>query len=186
VPGSRHKRSHTPVRMSVTIRPASTDELPALRAIERLAGERFRDVGLPGVAEHEPPPLGVLARYAGDGRCWVAVDDAGGAIGYVLVDAVDGNAHVEQVSVHPDHQGAGVGRALMGRVATWAGEAGMPAVTLTTFSDVPWNAPLYRHLGFRVLRDEEIGPGLRAVRDEETAHGLDPARRVCMRMDLYR
>lgn len=74
----------------------------------------------------------------------------------------------------------------MGRVATWAGEAGMPAVTLTTFSDVPWNAPLYRQLGFRVLRDEEIGPGLRAVRDEETAHGLDPARRVCMRMDLSR
>jgi GNAT superfamily N-acetyltransferase len=167
--------------MPVVIRPPSTAELPALRTIERLAGERFRGVGLPEVADDEPSSLDALTRYTEQGRCWVAFDDAGGPIGYVLVDAVDGNAHVEQVSVHPDHQGSGVGRALMERVFDWAGEVGMPAVTLTTFSDVPWNAPLYRHLGFRVLRDEELGPELRAVRDQETAHGLDPDRRVCMR-----
>ena len=172
--------------MSVAIRPPSTDELPALRTIERLAGERFRGVGLSEVADHEPPSLDVLARYAREGRCWVAIDDAAGPIGYVLVDAVDGNAHVEQVSVHPDHQGSGVGRALMERVVDWASEVGMPAVTLTTFKDVPWNAPLYRHLGFRVLNDEELAPGLRAVRDGETAHGLDPGRRVCMRLELHR
>jgi GNAT superfamily N-acetyltransferase len=124
-----------------------------------------------------------LAHYTELGRCWAAVDDAGGPIGYVLVNAVDGSAHVEQVSVHPDHQGSGVGRALMERVYEWADEEGTPAVTLTTFSDVPWNAPLYRHLGFRVLRDEEVGPGLRVIRDRETAHGVDPARRVCMLRD---
>jgi N-acetylglutamate synthase-like GNAT family acetyltransferase len=83
-------------------------------------------------------------------------------------------------------RGSGVGRALMERVSAWARESGMPAVTLTTFDDVPWNAPLYRHLGFRVLGEDELGPGLRAVRDAETAHGLDPARRVCMRLELSR
>jgi GNAT superfamily N-acetyltransferase len=170
--------------MAVVVRPPAISELPALRTIERLAGERFRDVGLPDVADDEPPSLGVLTRYTEHGRCWVAVDDAGSPIGYVLVDAVDGNAHVEQVSVHPDHQGSGVGRTLMERVFGWATEAGMPGVTLTTFSDVPWNAPLYRHLGFRVLRDDELGPGLRAIRDQETGHGLDPARRVCMLLAL--
>jgi len=185
VAGSRHA-VRTPARMSVAIRPPFTDELPVLRTIERLAGERFRDVGLPEVAEDEPPSLDVLARHAGDGRCWVAVDEAAGPIGYVLVDSVDGNAHVEQVSVLPAHQGSGVGRALMERVSAWAGESRMPAVTLTTFNDVPWNAPLYRHLGFRVLGEDELGPGLRAVRDGETAHGLDPARRVCMRLELSR
>jgi hypothetical protein len=60
----------------------------------------------------------------------------------------------------------------------------LSAITLTTFKDVPWNAPLYRHLGFRTLRDDEIGPELRALRDEETAHGLDAAKRVCMRSEL--
>jgi GNAT superfamily N-acetyltransferase len=170
--------------MAVVIRPPAISELPALQTIERLAGERFRDVGLPDVADDEPPSLDVLTSHTERGRCWVAVDDAAGPVGYVLIDAVDGNAHVEQVSVHPDHQGSGVGRALMEWVFGWATEAGMPGVTLTTFSDVPWNAPLYRHLGFRVLRDDELGPGLRAIRDQETAHGLDPARRVCMFLAL--
>jgi GNAT superfamily N-acetyltransferase len=172
--------------MAVVVRPPAISELPALRIIERLAGERFRDVGLPEVADDEPPSLDVLTRYTEQERCWVAVDDAGAPIGYVLVDVVDGNAHLEQVSVHPDHQGSGVGRTLMEWVFQWATDAGMPAVTLTTFHDVPWNAPLYRHLGFRVLRDDELGPGLRAIRERETGHGLDPARRVSMLLELPR
>jgi hypothetical protein len=77
-----------------------------------------------------------------------------------------------------------VGRALLGRVAAWAADAGRPAVRLTTFAEVPWNRPLYEHLGFRVLAEDEIGPELRALRATEAAHGLDPATRVCMRLDL--
>jgi hypothetical protein len=61
-----------------------------------------------------------------------------------------------------------------------------PSLTLTTFSDVPWNRPLYEHLGFRVLSEEEIGPGLRTIRDRETTEGLDPSTRVVMRFDLGR
>jgi GNAT superfamily N-acetyltransferase len=166
------------------VRPASPEDGPTLREIERLAGQRFHDVGLAEVADDEPPSVGRLARYATAGRSWVALDAAGTPVGYVLVDAVDGNAHIEQISVRPDHQGAGVGRALIDRVRAWAAEADMWAVTLTMFTDVPWNAPLYRHLGFRVLAEAEIGPELRAVRDAETAHGLDPASRVCMRLEV--
>jgi N-acetylglutamate synthase-like GNAT family acetyltransferase len=102
----------------------------------------------------------------------------------VIADPVDGCAHVEQVSVSPDHQGRGVGRALLDQVAAWARAGGMPALTLTTFTHVPWNRPLYEHVGFRVLADAEVGPQLRAVCDAEAAHGLDPATRVCMRRDL--
>ena len=60
---------------------------------------------------------------------------------YVLADVVDGCAHLEQVSVRPDHRGGGVGRALLERVRGWAADRGLMAVTLTTFIDVPWNAP---------------------------------------------
>jgi len=52
---------------------------------------------------------------------------------------------------------------------------------LTTFTDVPWNRPLYAHLGFRVLPEAAVGPGLRRIRDAETAAGLDPTERVVMR-----
>ncbi len=90
----------------------------------------------------------------------------------------------EQVSVRPDQQGAGAGRALLERVRGWAVDSGLSAITLTTFKDVPWNEPLYRHLGFRVLSDDELGPQLRDVRGRETQHGLDPAKRVCMLLEL--
>jgi GNAT superfamily N-acetyltransferase len=171
--------------MTIVIRPARAVDGEVLREIERVAGERFREVaGLEFVADDEPASLDTLARYADDGRSWVAVDEAGTPIGYVLVDVVDGCAHVEQVSVRPDHQGAGVGRALLDRVRAWAEETDRSAITLTTFADVAWNRPLYEHLGYRVLPEPEIGPELRALRQTEAAHGLDPATRVCMRLDL--
>ena len=62
----------------------------------------------------------------------------------------------------------------------------MPAVTLTTFRDVPWNAPYYERCGFRTLTEAELTPELAEVRARESEHGLDPETRVCMRLDLYR
>jgi GNAT superfamily N-acetyltransferase len=171
--------------MAVDVRPARRQDGPALQRIEVVAGERFRDLGMDDVAGHDPPSIDTLATYAAAGRSWVATG-GGAVVGYVIADVVDGCAHVEQVSVHPDHQGRGVGRALLDRVGAWARAEGLPALTLTTFTDVPWNRPLYEHLGFRVLAEAEIGPGLRALCHAEAAHGLDPATRVCMRRDLPR
>jgi GNAT superfamily N-acetyltransferase len=169
--------------VAITIRPARASDGVELQAIEQLAGEQFRTVGMDEIADDSPPSLDVLAAYAAGGRSWVAVDGSGLA-GYVIVDVVDGCAHVEQVSVRPDHQGQGVGRALLDQVQSWAASSGLDGVTLTTFATVPWNGPLYQHLGFGVLADGEIGPELRALVAHEAAHGLDPQTRVCMRRDL--
>jgi GNAT superfamily N-acetyltransferase len=167
--------------MVTSLRPAEPADAPRLQEVERLAGRQFADVGMPDIAAAEPMAAAALARYAADGRSWVALDPDGTVVGYVLADVVDGNAHIEQLSVVPAHQGTGLGRALIERVVAWAGAGGRPAVTLTTFRNVPWNAPLYRHLGFRELDPGEIGPELAAVRDHEATLGLDPALRTCMR-----
>jgi GNAT superfamily N-acetyltransferase len=167
--------------MAIALRPAEPGDARRLQEVERLAGRQFADVGMPDTAAAEPMDAAALAGYAADGRSWVVLGPAGDVVGYVVVDVVDGNAHVEQLSVVPDHQGTGLGRALIERVVAWAGAAGLPAVTLTTFRDVPWNAPLYRHLGFRDLDPGEVGPELAAVRDHEATLGLDPALRTCMR-----
>jgi GNAT superfamily N-acetyltransferase len=164
------------------IRAATSDDGELLRELEGAAGAAFRDIGMPEIADDEPMSADQLAAYAAAGRSWVAEVD-GAVAGYVLVDVVDGDAHVEQVSVHPDRQGTGVGRALLDHVRAWAGERDMRAVTLTTFRDVPWNAPLYRRLGFVDLDGDQLGPELRAVVAAEAAHGLDPATRTCMRTD---
>jgi len=168
----------------VTVRASRRSDGSSLRDIERAAGERFRGVDLAHVADDEPLSIEALDAYATAGRSWVAVDDHDQPTGYVLVDIVDGNAHVEQLSVHPDHQGTGVGRALLDRVRRWAAETDRLAITLTTFADVAWNRPLYEHLGFSVIDENEIGPDLGALRMAEAAHGLDPATRVCMRLVL--
>lgn len=154
-----------------------------MQEIEIAAGARFADVGLPHIAEHEPFDLDELAAYLDAGRCWVITVD-GEVVGYAVAEVVGDCAHLEQVSVAPDRQGAGLGRALVDEVVAWARDERFPAVTLTTYRDVPWNAPLYERLGFRTLADDEITPALRAVVAEESEHGLDPADRVCMRRDL--
>ena len=91
-----------------------------------------------------------------------------------------GDLHIEQVSVHADSARQGIGRALIENVCARA--AGRhPAVTLTTFKDVPWNAPYYARLGFQIVTEEELTPGLRRLREQEKARGLDRWPRVCMR-----
>jgi GNAT superfamily N-acetyltransferase len=139
---------------------------------------------MPEVADDEPLPLDELARHQRDGRVWVAVDGDDRPVTYLVAEHVDGNVHIEQVSVHPDWARRRLGRALVDRAARYAEQIGAPALTLTTFRDVPWNAPYYARCGFRVLDEPEWTPGLREVRAREAAHGLDRWPRVCMRRDL--
>ena len=94
--------------MSTSLRPLRPEDGPALQQLERRAGERFREIGMDAVADDEPMSLATLAAYAVAGHGWVATSDDGDALGYVVVDVIDGCAHVEQISVDPDHQGIGV------------------------------------------------------------------------------
>lgn len=166
------------------IRPVTRAELPALQDIERAAGAPFRGLGMPEIADDEPPALDVLERYRRAGRCWVAVDESDLPAAYLLAEPVDGALHIEQVSVHPRAARRGVGRALLAHAADHAREEGLTALTLTTFTDVPWNAPYYARLGFRPLPEADLTPGLREIRGAEAAHGLNRWPRVCMRAPL--
>ena len=58
---------------------------------------------------------------------------------------------------------------------------GLPALTLTTFRSVPWNAPYYARCGFVALSPAQLGPGLTEVLAAEAALGLDMTDRVAMR-----
>lgn len=166
------------------IRVATDRDLPVLAEIERAAGRLFAEIGMADVADD--PPLGddELLRYRNAGRCWVYVDDGGRPAAYLVAEVVDGALHLEQVSVHPEHAHRGFGRALIEHAAGHALDHGYPALTLTTFRDVPWNAPYYTRLGFRPLDDADLAPELRAVRDAETARGLDHHTRLAMQRDL--
>jgi ribosomal protein S18 acetylase RimI-like enzyme len=166
------------------IRLAGVADLPALQDIERATGRAFRGIGMPEIAADDPPSLAELTGYQQAGRAWVTAAPDGHPVAYLLAGPVDGNLHIEQVSVHPACGRRGLGRALLDHAAACAAAASQPALTLTTFTEVPWNAPYYERCGFRRLPEAGLTPGLREIRRREAAHGLDRWPRTCMRRDL--
>lgn len=180
--------------MRPRIRPAVAAELPRLQDIERSAGEPFRALGMPEIADDDPPGLDILERFRAAGHAWVAEHTADAAetaetprvIAYLVGEPVDGAFHVEQVSVDQGAARQGVGQALIAYVADRARDQGLAGLTLTTFHEVPWNAPYYERIGFRILDESELTPGLRKIRAAEAEYGLDRWPRVCMRRELPR
>jgi GNAT superfamily N-acetyltransferase len=102
-------------------------------------------------------------------------------VAYLVAHPLDGGLHVEQVSVHPRAARRGLGRLLIDHAAGVAAAEGLAALTLTTFTEVPWNAPYYARLGFAVVPEPDWTPGVRDVVAREAAHGLDRWPRVVMR-----
>jgi ribosomal protein S18 acetylase RimI-like enzyme len=166
------------------IRPARPDDLAALVEIESAAGATFLLLDADLLADHDPGSVEELIPYANGGRAFVSVDTGDRPVGYLLVDIVDGAAHIEQVSVHPDHARKGLGRALIEHAASWASARDLHFLTLTTYVHVPWNGPYYERLGFRYLTTDEETPGLRTIRARERALGLEVWPRTSMRRSL--
>lgn len=157
------------------IRRADPDELDRLREIEDEADALFETVGIgPFESTDEDDHFDDAAVVLVAGRP---------PKGFAVVDEVDGAAHLWQLSVRPAEGRRGTGRALVEAVCEWAWSNGYPAVTLTTYRDVPWNAPFYRKLGFEVL--DGLSPGLIGIREHEIRIGDDDfSPRVAMRKDL--
>ena len=166
------------------IRRARRDELEMLREIERDAGRAFAAIGMCEIAGDEPLSVTELERFVRAGHAWVAVDSSGHPVGYILSDVVDGCAHIEQVSVAPAYARRGIGAALINYLDARAAAENRPALTLTTFRDVPWNAPYYTRLGFAVLGPAEQGPELRARVQQEASSIPSAAARVAMRRPI--
>jgi len=161
----------------VVIRAARPQDYAKLQDIERRAGELFRDIGMPEIADAEPYEVDQLASGA---ALYIAADEDDEPVGYVLVELIDGHAHLAQLSVVPELGGRGIGTELIDAVVEWASSRGDTEVTLTTFRDIAFNAPLYAKRGFAVVEETKWTDGLRAVVAKEAAGGLDITKRVVM------
>jgi GNAT superfamily N-acetyltransferase len=83
------------------------------------------------------------------------------------------------MSVRSDQQRKGIGRDLIRAAELWARSKQLTALTLTTFRDVPWNAPFYRSCGFELVNP--IGyPMLLATLEAEREAGLPIEQRCAM------
>jgi GNAT superfamily N-acetyltransferase len=160
--------------------PARRRDVPFLAEIEKAAATLLEGHA-PAAVLNETTDEADLRAAQAEGGLWVAL--AGDTpVGFALMEPLgDGTVHLEEIDVHPDHGRRGLGRALVLAACDWAARSGYAAVTLTTFTDLPWNMPFYARLGFEVVAEEELTERLRALVLDETARGLDPRRRVVMR-----
>jgi GNAT superfamily N-acetyltransferase len=166
------------------IRLARPDEVERLREIEDVAGALFSGLGLIDEALDVSFPLDDLVRLVGMDQVWVGCLADGPPVGMVIASIREAAVYIEEMDVLPGHGRRGLGARLLACVCAWAKGRGHPAVTLSTFRDVPWNGPFYRKHGFRVLLPTEWTPGLQAIRAREAQHGLRVEVRVFMRREV--
>lgn len=150
-----------------------------MRAIELAAAARFPEDVLPPALREETTPEEELADAARRGGLWAAFAGTK-MVGFAYVKTLGSLALLAEMDVLPDYGRRGIGRALAARAAEYVREQGHSALHLTTFSHIPWNAPFYHRLGYRILTDGETPEALRAILAEEAAAGL--RNRVAMRL----
>lgn len=155
------------------VRWADAAELSGLARVEVAADGLFEQVGIVF-----PPGTTMVEEVSDPGTVLVEGEPPAG---FAMIGWVDGNIHLEQLAVHPEHMRQGIGGRLVAAVREHARAVGAPAVTLTTFRDVPWNAPWYERHGFAALPPEEWGPELEALVKHERELGIELAPRVVMR-----
>ena len=143
------------------IRPAVDGDWTALDAVERAADALFD--GLISL------PQGPSRTGPGQPGFALVAELAERIIGFAHVLEFDGRFHLEQLSVHPDAQGQGIGAVLLTAAERAVTARGGSVVTLRTFADVPWNAPFYRRHGYA---DAELPVAMRGLIEAERRLGL--------------
>ena len=152
------------VHADSSVRPVRTDELVLLPGVEAAADSMFAPFvhgAFPGPGTPDEFGAALVVFVAGDPP-----------VGLCRIDAIGDGAHLEQLSVHPEHGRRGLGRSLLRAGIGWAQSNGYDGLTLVTYRDVPWNGPFYVSEGF-----VEIGP----ADDWLVAHGLPPEEPVMAR-----
>jgi GNAT superfamily N-acetyltransferase len=168
----------------IRIRIARPEEIPRLPEIERSASARFEAIAALAGVPPDPTPVAALEDSLRQDLVWVAVAPGDEIVGFAYACVIDRCLHLEEIDVLPAHGRRGLGGALVQTVCERARALGLDAVTLTTFRDVPWNAPFYARMGFRVIDRTALSPGQAEAMRDEGRRGLPLRLRVFMRCDL--
>jgi GNAT superfamily N-acetyltransferase len=172
------------MKTGYTIVLAQPEHLNDLPHIEQQAASLFRGWNVPGSVIGDTTPLEEFQAAQVAGLLWVVLSSQLHPIGFALVEREGTWLHLEEIDVHPLHGRRGIGAALVETICAWARDCGYTQMTLTTYCDIPWNAPFYARLGFEILGEDELTPELQARVEAEAARGWDMNRRVVMRKAL--
>jgi len=163
-----------------SLRLAHPEDAELMPAIETAAAIAFSDD--PDLQDldlddpWEPPKLRSMIRK---GHCLVAhVGET--MAGFLASQPFQRELHIWEMDVLPKFQKRGIGAGLVRACLVDARNSGFHAVTLTTFRDLPWNAPFYARLGFEEVPALDAHPRLASELALEADHGLPAERRCAM------
>ena len=145
------------------VRIAKKNEISQLPSIEKSADLLFEEAEIRNL----PPAAGVEALRSS--KCILVIGNP--PKGFIRIDEVGSNAHIEQLSVGRNSMGKGLGGKLLEAGIDWAKEKGYSRITLITFKNIPWNGPFYKKHGFHELSN--ISDCLKKLRKHEKEIGLD-------------
>lgn len=167
------------------IRKAILEDIDLLPALEKAAGEIFRTIGMDEIANSDLPTADDYAAYLTHGAIYVTTSDEDETTltGFILLAPFENAGHIYEVSVHPKFQRQGIGGRLLAQANDWAQASGFNRITLTTFTNVPWNAPYYETKGFKLIEESTYSPAQKILAENEMLHGL--THRCWMHKDLF-
>ncbi|CAB5587636.1 GNAT family N-acetyltransferase [Pseudomonas asiatica] len=165
------------------IRPTLERDIQWLPDVERSAAQAFAArPALAWLAQGDVMDCKAHREFVDAGGSWVVEDLDGRILGFACARLEDQALHLHEISVRREAQGQGVGRKLLQQVVDAARHTGARELTLTTFADVPWNAPFYAQLGFEVIGEGLLDARLQQILADELAHGLEG--RCAMRLGV--
>ncbi len=88
----------------------------------------------------------MIGRYIGRGRMFILEEDGQAVAEILITDEGDGIAEIKSLAVTPEHQGEGLGRALIEYAADLC--RGEFSVLQVGTGDSPLTLPFYEHCGF--------------------------------------
>ncbi|MDE7548620.1 GNAT family N-acetyltransferase [Acetobacter fabarum] len=167
--------------MPCTIRLACLADAPYLPALEQDAAQAFAAIPeLVWLTGGDGLDLATHTASIAARTCWVAASATGQLLGFVTAHLYGLDLHIQEMSVTQAAQGQGLGRRLLHAVCTAAQQRGLQRVTLTTFVNVPWNAPFYASAGFCHVSHAALDVRLASILEHENATGLAAIPRCAM------
>jgi len=115
---------------------------------------------------------------------WLAELDSK-IVGFICLEKIEDESsiHISEFAVDYNYQRKGIGSQLLGFVINLA-ENENKDLTLTTFSNVPWNANYYRKLGFITLNVNKLNDRLKSLIEHEIEVGLPKQYRCAMKLTV--
>ncbi len=132
----------------LTIREAALDDAPLLKRCFDSAYSVYKN----NIPDMPDVSTGLASAIEGK-SVWVA-ELNGAVVGGMVLEATDSYLILENVAVHPNASGSGVGKALIGKAESECMRIGLREIRLSTHNDMAGNIGLYEHLGWHVVQVE--------------------------------